>query len=146
MCLTEKLYLIANNLGDLNNKGKVKAITANERGYARILDINRGLSLLLYHTLDHRLTMNLLITNAAMNRYRINCGHAVQTFLKFHRQNFEENETPQETQWINNLDEKDKRTIYSIDLTKLAVDECIENISAIKRAFLDQTWSKPNKL
>lgn len=146
MYLTENMYLIANNLGDLNNKGEVKAITANERGYARILDINRGLSLIVYHTLDHRLTMNLLITQGAMDSYPMNCEHAVQTFLKFHGQNFKENETPQETQWINNLDEKDQRTIYSIDLTKLAVDECIENISAIKRAFLDQTWSKPNKL
>ena len=141
-----KMFFIAKSLGELNSKSKVKAITANERGYARIIDINIGLSLIFYHTKDDRLTMNLLITNAAMRRYPIDCENAAQTFLDFHRQNFKEHETPQKAQWINSLNKKDERTIYSIDVTRLAADECIEKIAAIKRAFLDKTWSKPNKL
>ncbi len=140
------MSIIANKLGELNSKGKVKAITANERGYARIVDINPGISLLVYHTLDDSLTMNLLITNAAMRRYPNNYESAVQAFLDFHRQSFANQESPQELEWINSLNIKDTRTIYSIDITKLEADECIEKIAAIKRAFLDKAWSKPNRL
>lgn len=142
----EKMFIIANNIGELNSKGKVKAITANERGYARIFDINSGISLLVYHTLDDSLTMNLLITNAAMRRYPNNYENAVRAFLDFHRQSFANQESPQELEWINSLNIKDTRTIYSIDITNIEVDECIEKIAALKRAFLDKAWSKPNRL
>jgi hypothetical protein len=142
----ERMLLIAKSLKEINSKGKVKAITANERGYARILDINAGLSLIVYHTRNYRLTINLIATEAAIRRYPDNYNKSVKTFLEFHHQNFKGLKTPQEEEWINQLNRKDTRSIFSIDVTTLDINECIKKIDTIKLAFLNRAWSKPNKL
>lgn len=146
MKLKDRMLLIAKHLKELNSKAKVKAITVNERGYARILDINAGLSLIVYHTRNDRLTINLLATEAAIRRYPDNYKNSVTTFLDFHHQNFKGLKSPQEEEWINQLNNKDTRIIFSIDVTTLDIDECIEKIDVIKLTFLNSAWSKPNKL
>ncbi len=44
-----KMYFAAKKVNDLNDFGKVKAFSSNEKGYARIFLIKRGCAIWIHH-------------------------------------------------------------------------------------------------
>ena len=71
-----KMYRVAKELNDLNQKGKVKSFTANSKGYSKILGIERGCAIWFQHQNDDTLTIDLLISKPAENKYPIACENA----------------------------------------------------------------------
>lgn len=124
-----KMYQIANYFGDLNSKGKVKGFSANEKGYARVKDIVRGCTLLVLHTNDGELIVNLLITSTALLRYEATCQRAVKTFKSFlvtdvkHRK------------WTHALG-NDERDQYLVDVTNRDLPEIFELVDELKVKLL----------
>ncbi|MDO8312630.1 MAG: hypothetical protein Q7T25_11890 [Sideroxyarcus sp.] len=81
--LAQKMYLIAKQVNDLNAKGKVKAQTGNEKGYAKLFSINSGCRVWAHHTRDEKLIVDLMFTESAEDKNPIVVKGAVATFAQF---------------------------------------------------------------
>lgn len=80
---TEKMYLTAKRVNDLNADGKVKAFSSNEKGYARIVVIKRGCAIWMHHTKDDRLTISLMITESMASKFPVTEHTAIKKFEVF---------------------------------------------------------------
>jgi len=107
----DKMYQLAKHYGDLNSKGKVKGFSANEKGYARVMDIVRGCTLLVLHTNDGELKISLLITSTSLSKHEATCQIAVMIFNSF------PNIDVKKEKWKHAL-VNDERDQYSIYVTK----------------------------
>lgn len=81
--LARKMHLIARQVNDLNSKGKVKAQTGNEKGYAKLFSINNGCRVWAHHTLDDKLIVDLMFTESAEDKHPDVVKAAVATFERF---------------------------------------------------------------
>jgi hypothetical protein len=127
MTTDDKMYFIAKHYSYLNDKGKVKAIKGNEKGYAKInKDIVRGCALLVHHMNDDRLFIDLLITPVAKSRYEPACNKAVDTFKNYFKSEV------QFTKWKSCMDDKvfDR---YYVDVTKKDLPELLIVIEAVSK-------------
>ena len=128
MSVTEdKMYAIAKHYNYLNDKGNVKAIKGNEKGYAKIKDITRGCSLFVHHWNDDRLVINLLISPAAKTRYKLLCKKAVEVF-KSHFQS-----DVQSMKWVNSMGVKKEYDRYYVDVTRKSLPELLEMVEDIRK-------------
>lgn len=125
----DKMYQVAKYFGDLNSRGKVKGFSANEKGYARVRDIIRGCTLLVLHTNDGELMVNLLVTSTALSRYEATCQRAVKTFKSFLGTDVKQRK------WSHALG-NDERDQYSIDVTNRDLPEIFKLVEELKGKLL----------
>lgn len=125
----DKMYQVAKYFGDLNSKGKVKGFRANEKGYARVKDIVRGCTLLVLHTNDGDLKVNLMITPTAHSRHETTCKRAVTTFKSFLGSDVEQKK------WTHSI-ANDERDLYSVDVTNRELHEIFKLVDELKRKLL----------
>jgi hypothetical protein len=120
------MYSIAKHYNDLNDSGNVKASRANEKGYARIKDITRGCTLLVVHSNNDQLVINLLISTAAKTRDESICNKAVEVF-KSH--------FGSDVQYIERVDLRGSDRVhdsYYVDVTRRDFPELLIMIEEVK--------------
>jgi hypothetical protein len=71
--LSKKMYAIAKIVGDLNESGRVKCGAQNDFGYATIRKVVVGCNVRAHHMLDNTLSIDLLISQSAEEKYETKC-------------------------------------------------------------------------
>ena len=122
---SEKMYLSARKVNDLNAHGKVKAFSSNEKGYARIFVIKTGCAIWMHHTKDDRLTISLMITKAMANKFPVTEHAAIKRFETFAGSRMKTEEFEHS---INKSDKRLKRYIEVADLTFSEIDNLIDKV------------------
>jgi hypothetical protein len=126
MTTDDKMFYIAKHFNYLNDKGKVKAIKGNEKGYAKIKDIVRGCSLFVHHMNNDQLIINLLISPAAKSSYELVCNKAVKSFDNHFKSQVEF------TPWKNCMDKSKVYDRYCINVTNKELPELLIIIEEIR--------------
>jgi hypothetical protein len=131
--LARKMYLIAKQVNDLNAKGKVKAQTGNEKGYAKILSINNGCRVWAHHTRDDKIILDLMYTASAEDRHPKVVKAAVDTFERFAKDSgYQVSQVP----WQHSIDkEKPERKQYFIEIGSLEDEAIGELVDKVRIAF-----------
>jgi len=131
MSVTEdKMYAIAKHYNYLNDRGNVKAIKGNEKGYAKIKEIARGCSLFVHHWNNDQLVINLMISPAAKTRYELLCNNAVEVFRS---QFLSEVQT---TKWENSLGNGKPYDCYYVDVTRRELQELFIMIEDVRKKLM----------
>lgn len=130
--LAKKMHVIAVHVGDLNSYGKVKAQTANENGYAKIVSINSGTRVWIHHTRNDRLIFDLMITRAAGLKYPEIAKHAEGIFDRFATDaGYEVMNRP----WQHSLSKNDIRKQWFFDITSDSSENICALVEKVKLAF-----------
>ena len=130
--LATKMQLIANQVNDLNSEGKVKAQTANEKGYAKLVSINNGCRVWAHHTLDDKLIIDLMFTKSAEFRYPEVVKSALATFQRFAK---ESNRQVLHRSWQHSINKSDIRQQYYFDITGDNAETMGALVEAARLAF-----------
>ena len=125
----EKLYEIAEYLGDLNSMGKVKGNPYHEKGYAKIQQVKRGCSFWIHYWNDERLLIDLLISETAKNRFPADSEQEVNLFRKLFGENVER------TTWSHSDGRGKEHDHYYINVGSASVDEIKTIITQIQNSF-----------
>ena len=136
--IAHKMKMIASHVNDLNSEGVVKAQTANEKGYAKLISINSGCRVWVHHTLDDRLIIDLMITKVAASKYPDGVATAKATFDQFakdsrHAVSFHE--------WEHSINKSDTRQQYYFEISSLDGEAVLELVDKVRIAFRDQNHS-----
>ena len=130
--LARKMQAIANHVGDLNSHGKVKAQTANENGYAKIVSINSGTRVWIHHTRDDKLIFDLMVTRAGGLKYPEITKRAEGTFDRFARDaGYEVLNRP----WQHSLSKNDVRKQWYFEVTNDTSENICALVEKVKLAF-----------
>lgn len=129
--IARKMHLIALQVTDLNSKGKVKAQTGNEKGYAKLFSINSGCRVWAHHTRDDKLIVDLMFTESAEDKYPVVVREAVATFEQFAR---DSGYVVSRLQWQHSID-KSERTQHFFEITPLGDDAILELVDKVRIAF-----------
>lgn len=130
--LSDKMHLLASHVNDLTADGKVKAMTANEMGYAKIFSINNGCRVWVHHTRTDKLILDLMVTKNAELAYPDVVKSAIATFSQFAK---EADHMISECEWTHAINKADTRKQYYFDVTNERVDTIIALIDKVTRAF-----------
>lgn len=133
--LARKMHLIARQVNDLNSKGKVKAQTGNEKGYAKLFSINNGCRVWAHHTLDDKLIVDLMFTESAEDKHPDVVKAAVATFERFAK---DSGYLVSHRPWQHSID-KSERQQYYFEITNDKDKSLVELVDKVKVAFQDQT-------
>lgn len=123
------MYRVAKGLNDLNEKGKVKSYTANSKGYANIFEIERGCTIWINHRHDDSLTIDLLISKPAENKYPIACKNAKKRFDEF----FDNKAT--RCRWESKPKDRSTHTRHYVDVSKLSDGEILSTAKKLASFF-----------
>ena len=127
--IADKMYTIAYYLKELNSQNKVKAYRKNEYGYAKVVNIKKGCSIWVHHTLENTLIIDLLISPAARKNYGELCQAAVRQFGGFF------DKSPLQSQWSH----ADKPGVihdrYAVDFTSERNSEIFNTLNAIQSFY-----------
>jgi hypothetical protein len=129
--IAEKMYLAAKKVNDLNDFGKVKAFSSNEKGYARILLIKRGCAIWIHHLKNDQLTIGLLVTGAAEKLYPVTTNSAIRKFKEFAGNELLLDE------FKHSINKSDKRTKHYINVANNTFDEIDIYIERLLMVFSD---------
>jgi len=127
--MEKRMYSHAKSLNNLSKVGKVK-VFANEKGYASIVKLKPGLNIYIHHTLEDQLIVDLLITGAAENNYKIAVEKAISKF----KQLFNDKKIS-ERSWQHSIDKSDKRRQYYFDVTDLSDEDIRKIFDKIREEF-----------
>jgi len=130
--LSAKLHFIASQVNDLNPKGKVKANTANEKGYAKIVSINNSCRVWAHHTIQNALIIDLMYTEHAAAKYPDIVDSAITTFKKFAKDNGRE-ALPRP--WTHGIDKTSRRQQHYFDISTDSLETIGALVTAVKLAF-----------
>jgi len=128
--MKKRMHAHASYLNDLNPKGMVKVFAGNEKGYASIVNLKRGLNIYVHHTLEDQLTIDLLITEAAEND-KIAVEKAISKFNQFQ---FNDKKI-RERVWQHSSNKNDKRRQYYFDVTDLSDEDIRKIFDKIREEF-----------
>ena len=129
--LAQKMYLIAKQVNDLNAKGKVKAQTGNEKGYAKLFSINNGCRVWAHHTRDDKLIIDLMFTKSAEDKHPNVVKAAVATFERFANDSgYQISRIP----WEHSID-KSERTRDFFEITTAEDDVIMDIVDKVMIAF-----------
>ena len=134
--ITEKMRAIASHVKELNANGKVRAMTGNEKGYAKILTINAGCRLWAHHTREDRLFIDVMITQSAAHRYRDDVNAAANAFTGLATG---VGYKVRQREWRHAIESHDVRQQHYVDVTDKNIDDILRLIDKIKSAL------KPSK-
>jgi len=130
--IARKMYSIANQVGDLNAAGKVKAFTGHQKGYAKLVVINSGCKVWAQHTRADKLTIDLLVTESASRKWPAVRDLAVTTFVAFAKGN---GQKLAENPWQHSASEADRREQYTFEITNESSEAISLLIDKLKIAF-----------
>lgn len=122
----DKMYQVSKHFGDLNSKGKVKGFGANEKGYARIKNIVNGCGLLVHHTNDEELILDVMVSPTALSRYGATCQRVISTF-----KNILGSEVRQR-KWTNAMGNSGEWDQYFINVTNRELPDILRLIDELK--------------
>ena len=138
--ISKKMLLIASKAGDLNVADKVKAFTGHQKGYAKLVVINSGCKVWAQHTRADKLTIDLLITESAAQKWPDIRDVAVSTFKAFAMGNgYKLAEVP----WQHSASETDTRQQHSFEITTESSEAIGLLIDKLKLAFLNLKSTSP---
>src|SRR4030042_3192087 len=123
---SEKLYLVANHLNELNSNGKVKCFSGNENGYAKIKQIVRGCSLWLHHEKNGELIIDLMISPSVLEKKPLECEESLRLFKEYFGFSVKYSE------WQHSLDKHKKYDRYYVVISGLRVEEIINHTKKLK--------------
>lgn len=129
--LAQKMHLIAEQVNDLNSKGKVKAQTGNEKGYAKLFSINNGCRVWAHHTLDDKLIVDLMFTNSAKGKHPDVVEAAVATFERFAK---DSGYLVSQVPWQHSIDKSERQQHY-FEITTVADKAISEIVDKVRVAF-----------
>ena len=125
------MHLIAKHVNDLNAKGKVKAQTGNEKGYAKLFSINSGCRVWAHHTRDDKLIIDLMFTKSAEDKHPNVVKAAVATFERFANDSgYQISRIP----WEHSID-KSERTRDFFEITTAEDDVIMDIVDKVMIAF-----------
>lgn len=124
-----KLHLIAKKMNQLNNSGKVKAFTSNERGYAKIAQIKKGCSVWIRHLKTDELVIALMSTSASQKNYSEVVTQAQRKFKDY------AGERLTYGKFQHAITDKDQREHLSFDVTNNSYDEIDEIIGTLLKIY-----------
>lgn len=127
--LSDKLYLAAKKVGDLNKHGLVKGFNGNENGYAKIKQVKPGCSIWIHHLKDDTLIIDLQISETAIDRYP---DDAESTLKKFEA--FAGKELKTEL-FEHSIDTNNQAGKFFIDVTNQSFEQISEKINEILELF-----------
>jgi len=131
--LANKMQLIAAHVGDLNAQGKVRAMTGNERGYAKIYAVTPGCKVWAHHTLDDRLIIDLMITKSSTQNEPRVAQSAVATFERIARSAGYEVKPPQN--WQHSINKEDTRQQHFINVSDKSTESITVFIDSLRTTF-----------
>jgi len=135
--LARKMHLIASQVNDLNSKGKVKAQTGNEKGYAKLCSINNGCRVWAHHTRDDKLIVDLMYTASAEDKHPDVVKATVATFERFAK---DSGYQVSQVSWQHSIDkDKPERMQYFFEITTVGDDAIGELVDKVRTAFRNQT-------
>ena len=123
------MYAVAEHLDELNRKGKVKKFSSNENGYARILKIKDGCSLWFHHCLNDTLTIDIVITPVAEERYTETCTTAINRFKEFFKGKVES------YVWQHSTKDRSQDKKLYVDVTEKSLQEILSTVDILKKRF-----------
>jgi hypothetical protein len=127
-----KMHAIAKHVEDLTASGDVRAMTGNEKGYAKIFSVNHGCRVWAHHTRDDRLLIDLMITQSAAHRYGEAVKSAARTFAATAKDaGFE----IKQRQWAHAIRSIDVRQQHYIDVTDKSINDVLALIDKVKTAL-----------
>jgi hypothetical protein len=138
--LARKMHLIASQVNDLNSKGKVKAQTGNEKGYAKLFSINNGCRVWAHHTRDEKLIIDLMFTQSAEDKHPDVVKAAVVTFEQLAR---DSGYLVSHHIWQHSID-KSERQKYFFEITTEGDEVIVELVDKVRTAFRSQTTPRRN--
>lgn len=130
--LSDKMHLLASHVNDLTAVGKVKAMTTNEMGYAKLFSINNGSRVWVHHTHDDKLILDLMITKNAELTYPDVVKSAIATFTQFAK---DAGHMISHCQWQHSINKADIRKKYYFEVTNERVETIIVLIDKVRLAF-----------
>ena len=125
----EKMFQVAESLGQLNANGQVKCFSVNEKGYARVLDIIRGCSICVHHLHDNTLIINLSVTPTAQRLY----AEIVKNAILIFKNSF--NIPVLKKEWNHAIDDNNSAEMYYVDVSDMSLDKIQEKLGQIKTNF-----------
>lgn len=129
--LAQKMHLLAKQVNDLNAKGKVKAQTGNEKGYAKLFSIISGCRVWAHHTRDDKLIIDLMFTKSAEDKHPNVVKAAVATFERFANDSgYQVSRMP----WEHSID-KSERTRDFFEITTVGDDAIVDIVDKVRIAF-----------
>lgn len=129
--IARKMYLIAKHVNDLNSKGKVKAQTGNEKGYAKLFSINNGCRVWAHHTRDDTLIVDLMFTKSAEDKHPEAVKAAVATFERFAK---DSGYLVSNRPWEHSID-KSERNQYFFEITTVGDEAIAELVDKVRSIF-----------
>ena len=139
--LAQKMLLIARQVNDLNSKGKVKAQTGNEKGYAKLFSINNGCRVWVHHTRHVKLIIDLMFTGSADDKHPDVVRAAVATFEQFAK---DSDYIVSRRLWQHSID-KSERQQYFVEITTVGDEAIAELVDKVRAAFRNQTIPRRKK-
>lgn len=123
-------------VNDLNAKGKVKAMTGNEKGYAKLFSINNGCRVWAHHTraeklIDEKIIIDLMFTESEEGKHPDIVKAAVATFERFAK---DSGYQVSQSKWEHSIN-KSKRTQYFFEITTVGDDAILELVDKVRIAF-----------
>jgi hypothetical protein len=120
-----KMFNIAKHFDRLNDDGEVKALKANENGYANVFPVKRGLSFFVHHLLDGSLKIDLEASKTAKEKY----PKEYENSLNILRSIFGNKLTYEK--WNHKIDKEVIKERYLVDVTEKDESEIIQYINEI---------------
>jgi len=136
--LSDKMHLLASHVNDLNAAGKVKAMSKNEKGYAKVFAINSGCRVWIHHDLNDRIVLDLMVTKSGRLTSPDAVNFAVTKFSQFTKDAGYE---LSHLVWKHAINKTDIRDQYYFDVSNRTVETIIELIEKLKATFGQPTRS-----
>ena len=130
--LSKKMHRIASQVGGLNDNGKVKAQTGNEKGYAILFSVSSGCRVWAHHTRDDRLVIDLMFTKSEEFKHPDVVKSAIVTFENFATKL---NRKVTCSQWQHSIRASDTRTQHYFEITNEDDQTISELVKDIRLAF-----------
>jgi hypothetical protein len=128
--LDSKLFRAAKYLNDLNPDGRVKT-SSNDKGYARILQIETGCTIWLQHLRNDQLTIGLMVTKNAAEKHAAITNRAIKKFEEFAEGQNKIDE------FVHAINSGDRRRKYYLEVTNFPSAQIEMLIEKLLDSFAD---------
>ena len=136
--IADKMHRIASQVDGLNDIGKVKAQTGNERGYAILFSVSSGCRVWAHHTRDDKLIIDLMYTKNETFKHPDIVKSAILVFEEFASKS---NRQISCRPWKHSIMESDTRTQHYFEITNDDDQTISELVKDVRHAF--DTLSRP---
>ena len=140
--LPKKMHRIASQVDGLNDEGKVKAQTGNEKGYAILFSVSSGCRVWAHHTRDDRLIIDLMFTKSEEFKRPDTVKSAIVTFEQFASKS---NRQVICSPWQHSITKSDTRTQHYFEITNEDDYAISELVKDVRLAFGEVSSARRNE-